>query len=66
MKIEKVYVLQHRNPGEPDSGEIEGIYATKKLAMSIMEDLLINEYDSSLEKNKEDMCMLISEYYLEI
>jgi hypothetical protein len=31
-----------------------------------MEDLLINEYDSSLEKNKEDMCMLISEYYLEI
>jgi hypothetical protein len=30
IKIEKVYVLQHRTPGEPDSGEIEGIYATKK------------------------------------
>jgi len=62
----RVYVVHHTNEGTRESGEIYGIFASEESALQAMESALENDYDSSLDENREEdyIHMFISEQTL--
>jgi hypothetical protein len=63
----KVYVVHHTNGGAAEVGaQIYGIFASEESALQAMESALENDYDSSLDENREEdhIHMFISEQTL--
>ena len=54
-KSKKVYVLHHRNWGTHVSGEIHGVYSTKKGCLAAMKEVLNEDYDGvTIKQNEEE------------
>ena len=63
----RVYVVHHTNGGAAEVGaQIYGIFASEESALHAMESVLENDYDSSLDENREEdyIHMFISEQTL--